>query len=87
MDRKLYQPQENRPPVAGGISEESLDDFIARWKRAFGEDLMRGEARLIAGRVLHLYRELLFRPLPGREDDQDLAMPSTRLHAQHDASI
>ena len=61
------------------LSDENIEDFSARWKRAFGQDLMRDEARVIAGRVLRLYRELLLRPLPGRQDVEDVAEASTPL--------
>lgn len=56
------------------IPDDRIEDFIARWERAFGERLDRGEARLIGGRVLHLYRELLSSPpAPASEATQDVA--------------
>jgi len=41
------------------IPDDRIDDFIARWKRAFGEGLAPDQARIEADRVLHLYRRLL----------------------------
>jgi hypothetical protein len=50
------------------LSDSEIDDFVARWERAFGERLERDEARSIAARVLALYRKLLRR----RPDDRDV---------------
>ena len=44
------------------IPDDRIDDFIARWERAFGEHSRQDEARLIAARLFSLYRELLARP-------------------------
>ena len=44
------------------VSEERIDDFIARWKRAFGEVLTADQARAEAERVVLLYRRMLRRP-------------------------
>jgi hypothetical protein len=41
------------------VPDARIDDFIARWKRAFGDELTRDEARTEAERVLHLYRRML----------------------------
>lgn len=71
------------------IPDERLDDFIARWERAFGERLARGEAEVIAGRVLALYRQLL-RPLPAVPDMRDVGdVPeaSTPPHASLPQSV
>ena len=59
------------------ISDERIDDFIARWKRAFGEDLTRDEARAVAGRVLYLYRRMLQHRREIRDvgDVDEIAMP------------
>lgn len=46
------------------IPDDSLDDFIDRYERAYGERLSREEARPIATRVLDVYR-LITQPLPG----------------------
>lgn len=45
------------------IADDRLDDFIDRWRRAFGERLTRKAARPIADRLLFLCRQLR-RPLP-----------------------
>lgn len=53
------------------LSGEQIEDFIARWKRAFGEDLPRDQAEVIGQRVLGLLRELLCTPLGQPPDVQD----------------
>ncbi len=40
------------------IPDDRMDDFIARWKGAFGEHLSPDEARHIARQLIELYREL-----------------------------
>ena len=41
------------------FADDRLDDFNARWKQAFGEELTRDQAKYEADRVLHLYRRML----------------------------
>lgn len=62
------------------IPDTRIDDFIARWERAFRERLTRDEARLIAGQVLRLYQQLL-RPSGDIRDVGDLPETPTPLPA------
>ena len=48
------------------FSNERIGEFINRWHEAFGEHLSQDDAQLVAGRVMHLYRQL-FRPLPAHD--------------------
>ena len=57
------------------IPDDRIDDFIARWKRAFGEELTRDQARVEADRVLHLYRRML-RFRRDNRDVGDVAAPA-----------
>ena len=66
------------------ISDESIDDFIARWKRAFGEELSRDEARLQADRVLHLYRRMLKYQQDNRDIGDVARDPMPQAEAQVD---
>jgi hypothetical protein len=59
------------------IPDERIDDFIARWEKAFGETLTRGEAHEKATQLIELYR-IIARPLPiagdgGRGDVGDVS--------------
>ena len=59
------------------VSDNRIDDFIARWKRVFGEELTKDQARIEAERVLHLYRRLL-RFRRDNRDVGDVAAPATQ---------
>jgi hypothetical protein len=45
------------------ITDERLHEFMRIYKAAYGEDLSKGEAKLMADRLMFLY-ERLSRPLP-----------------------
>ncbi len=45
------------------IPDDRLDEFIRLWKKAFGEDLYRTEARVVASGLLEFYC-LIQGPLP-----------------------
>jgi len=44
------------------ISDERLDEFIRGYEAAFNEPLSRDDARIMATRLLELYRLFLRRP-------------------------
>lgn len=52
------------------LSDAAIQEYIQLYREDFGEELMVGEARVIATRLVTLY-ELLCRPLP----DQDATSP------------
>ena len=41
------------------ISDERIDDFIARWQNSFGETLTREQAHPIAHRLVEMYYQML----------------------------
>lgn len=45
------------------MSDQRLEEFIALWEQAYGEQLTAGEARPIATLLVQFYR-LIMRPLP-----------------------
>ncbi len=59
------------------IPDADLDDFIIRWKNAFGEDLTRNEASIRANELLELFTHL-FRKPDGeqRGSDQERSDPA-----------
>ena len=63
------------------IPDTRIDDFIARWKRAFGDELTRDRARIAAGRVLYLYRRML----RFRRDNRDVGDVATATRPQAEA--
>jgi hypothetical protein len=71
------------PYASMPIPDHRIDDFIARWKRAFGEELTRDAARIEAERVLHLYRRMLEHRRADVRDVGDVAeKPMQRAEAQ-----
>jgi len=43
------------------LSDVQINEFMVLWKESTAEDISSGEARLIVGRLLHLYRVLVHR--------------------------
>jgi hypothetical protein len=53
------------------ISDEDVRDFIRAYKKEFGDDILFGEAQIMAARLIALY-ELLARPLRDEARQQNI---------------
>ena len=61
-DGRLPLPGAGRESTYMKISDERLDDFTTRWRKAFGEELARQDAYAVATQLLELAR-ILLRPI------------------------
>ena len=57
------------------ISDERIEEFRRIYKRAYGEEISVGDARIMALRLVMLYR-LLMQPLPGEASESSSQLNS-----------
>ena len=66
------------------VSNDSLNEFMALYRAAFGKDISQQDALEMAARLINLYL-IIYRPLPGERNDK--ATPPLGDHRAPDASF